>query len=265
MEQFEKLGWSREGVSAEDRASMFDSSVLYERWGVVIRMREQLHGGIPAKKELLRKWVESRTLDSGKIKADEQTDKQVAEEEARNEEAPAVPEEEDSWNRFHEDEKGLYIQTANVKALIRECLSVIGILQKKRGSKQILQHGLEVQPVGGRGSRLYLDRTAPDGREEKPIHVVGPQGPRNAIKRTDYVEGAQFGFEVWIKHTSPQETRHLGEAELKHALLLAQEDGLGADRSQGHGKFDVVWFEKIGTSDPAFHLKEAASKTKAKS
>ena len=95
-------------------------------------------------------------------------------------------------------------------------------------------------------ARVYLGRKEPDGQEEGPIHVQTAQGPRTAIKRVDYVEDVSLSFEVWTlkkqNNSDAEKKRHIGKEDLEKMLALAQENGLGADRSQGSGKFDVIEF-----------------------
>lgn len=77
--------------------------------------------------------------------------------------------------------------------------------------------------------------TKPDGNEEKPIHIMTALGPRTALKRFDYIEApARIKFSV----------RHLNDKIIDLELLKVFFDysswnGLGADRSQGNGLFDV--------------------------
>jgi CRISPR/Cas system CSM-associated protein Csm3 (group 7 of RAMP superfamily) len=126
---------------------------------------------------------------------------------------------------------------------MRECGSILGIFQKKRGSKQIYQHGMEIKGLENE-FRIYINDCEDPLREEKPIHVDTPQGKRNALKRTDhFIEGATLEFRIWILKTDPSETRHIGEKDTKLMLTLAQENGLGANRSQGSGKFEVIELE----------------------
>lgn len=213
---------------------MLDARELYDIFTVQIQMRDRLVGGTPRSKDMIRSWLEARTGHS-----DETTDEQEAEI------AAAIDAAEDScWTGFCGDERGLYLHTRNVKAMIKQCASVLGITKKKRGSKQILHEGAEVKAPDG-GDKLYLERQEPDGSEERPIHVMTARGPRNALKRVDYVNGARLAFEVWVLKTAAQETRHIGEKELTKILTFAQENGLGADRSIGYGKFDVIEFGKV--------------------
>lgn len=214
--------------------NQFDAKSLYDVYHVGIKMRGRLYGGTPRNKGLIEAWVKARTGCDDKI-TKEQVEAAldlVVDETA-----------EKSWVGFHGDDKGLFIAANNAKAMLKQSASMLGILKKKRGSKQIVSEGMEVKAVDGT-DRIYFDKTAPDGVDERPIHVQTAQGPRAALKRSDYVEGVEIMFSIWVLKTAPAETRHIGEQDLVQILTFSQENGLGADRSQGAGKFDVVMFEK---------------------
>lgn len=212
----------------------FDARALYDTYTVEIRLRGRLYGGTPKNKDLIEAWVKARTGHE-----DEQTSEQVkaAIEVLVDETA------EKSWSGFQGDDKGLFVAANNLKAMLKQSASMLAITVKKRGSRQILAEGMEVKAIGG-GERVYLGKASPDGFEERPIHVKTAQGPRTALKRIDYVEGISIAFEIWVLKTQPAETRHIGEKELVQILTFSQENGFGADRSQGAGKFDVLGFEK---------------------
>lgn len=218
---------------------ILDSRRLYDIYRVKLAMRDRLYGGIPRNKDLIKAWVEASTG-----YADEISEKLT--EEAKDKMVDNVAEK--SWIGFYRDEKkGLYLEARCVKAAIKQCASVLGITKQKRGSKQILHEGAEVKAMDG-GNRLWLGKQEADGIDERPIHVMTPQGPRTALKRGDYVEGVVLEFEIWVLTTAAQETRHIGEEQLRDILTLAQENGIGADRSQGKGKFDVVEFTKVNAA-----------------
>jgi len=228
---------------------LLDPRPLYDIYEVTCKLREKMYGGMSKDPEVIKAWVKATTGYD-----DELTAVQTAEalEVATEEKAEGM------WTGFPKDERGLFVWTRQVKALLRESAIVLGITKKKRGSREIVHHGFEVKGEGG-GSRVYLGGGGegggmgggvlgePDGADEGPIHVMTPRGPRTALKRQDYVEGRTFAFGVWILKTHPSETRHLGQVDVTQMLTFAQEDGLGASRSQGHGKFDVVRLDKVGT------------------
>jgi CRISPR/Cas system CSM-associated protein Csm4 (group 5 of RAMP superfamily) len=209
---------------------------LYDIYAVSIQFRHRIYGGVPKNKELIADWIKAKTG----------YDDEIAEGLTEAAKAQMIDEEsEKSWNGFFRDEeKGVYVECRQLKAALKQCASVLGVTKKKIGSKQILAEGGEIKSLDG-GDRLYLGKLEADGFEERPIHVMTAQGPRTALKRVDFVEGACLNFQVWVLQTEAQEKRHIGEDELVLILTMMQENGVGADRSQGGGKFDVVNFEKV--------------------
>jgi len=216
--------------------SRFDTREMYDRYRVQIAFRDRLCGGTPLNSELIRTWVDAKMAD-----APEEIRIRVAKEDA---ELVVNDVQERCWNGFFADEHGPLIQTRQVKAALKQSAKMLGITNDKRGSKQILAEGLEVFSVDG-GDRLHLGMKKATGTIERPIHVQTTQGPRAAFKRVDYATGVKLTFEIWVLKTAAQEKRHIGEDDLVKILTFAQNNGIGADRSQGEGKFDVVEFQRI--------------------
>lgn len=213
----------------------FDPRRLYDVYRVKVAVRDRVCGGMPKNKELIKTWVEATTG-----YADEKSEKLTQE----NAELVVNEVAEKSWNGFPEDERGLFIPARNVKAMLKQSASLLGVYKKKLGSKQVMAEGMEVKALDG-GDRIHLGKKKPDGTDEGAIHVMTAQGPRTALRRMDYVEKPVLEFEVWVLATASQEKRHVGEDELVEILTHAQENGMGASRSQGEGKWDCVEFQKV--------------------
>jgi hypothetical protein len=215
--------------------SRFNPIDLYVVYHVVIRLRRRLCGGMPRNKELIKGWIEAKTGHKDeKAKALAEADAELIVNEVA----------EKTWVGFPEDvELGLFMETRKIKAMLKQSASLLQITKKKLGSKQILAEGMEVKSVEG-SDRIYFGKKEPDGTDESPIHVKTPQGPRTALRRMDYMDQPTLKFDVWVLKTATQEKRHVGEDELVQILKHAQENGLGAARSQGEGKFDVIEFTK---------------------
>jgi hypothetical protein len=225
--------------SIEMTDERFSPARLYDRYRVKIAICDRICGGMPKNPDLIKTWVESTTGH-----ADEITEKLIQE----NAELVVNAVAEKCWNGFPEDPKhGLFIPCRNIKACLKQSAQLLGIYKKQRGSKQIMAEGMEVKAneFNGRTDRVYLGKKAPDGTDESAIHVMTAQGPRTALRRMDYVTQPEISFEIWVLKTATQETRHIGEEQLVEILTHAQENGLGASRSQGEGKFEVVEFQKI--------------------
>jgi len=230
-----------------------DDSALYDKWRISIKLRGRITGGIPKSEALFEDWIKARTKFNDSV-----TKQQVAEmrelykqtktvsAEATDLVDKAVEEkEEKSWVGFLADEQGLYLEARCVKAMFKECASLRDFFVKKKGTKQVMQHGtFLIRGLEGKADRVHLGRMTPDGTEERPIHVDGPQGPRTALKKVDYCVGCEMQFEVWIMKIPPQAIKHIGKADLISLLQLARNNGIGSDRSQGSGEFDVTAFEK---------------------
>ena len=216
----------------------FDPSRLYDKYRVTIRFRDRVCGGMPKNPNLLKGWIAATT---------EHTDEQTTQQEKEARDVLLQPTEEKSWNTFPEDERGLFLWARQIKALFKECATMLRVTTTKIGSKQIFQHGFEIKNVeeSAPADRIYLGTKTPTAYAENPIHVTTAQGPRSAIKRVDYVEHATVKFCIWVLRTATAEKRHVGETEIREMITFGQENGIGADRSQGHGKFDVIEFQKL--------------------
>jgi hypothetical protein len=219
----------------------FSPRRLYDVYSVRIRIREALHGGKPKDPALLESHIKRKTGFE-----DEATRKLIEQaEEGAPEPAPGDLDVtiEKSASRFLSDERGLYVETFQIKAMLRQSGSMLGLYKKKRGSKQVCAEGLEVRGLEHE-RRVYLGKSEPDGTREATVHAMTPKGPISGIKHTDYVGPVELAFEVWILKTAAAETRHVGKDDLVEILTFGQENGIGADRSQGFGKFDVIGFSK---------------------
>jgi hypothetical protein len=240
-------------MTSKPEANEWSPRGLYDIYRVEIRLRDKLCGGVPKNPELIAEWIKAKTGYD-----DKETEVQTRE----ALDALIDTETEKSWNGFPADkEKGLFVWARQMKALFKEAATMLRVTVDKRGSKQIFQHGFEIKALNGT-DRLYFDKSKPDGFDEGPIHVQTPQGPRTAIKRVDYVEQVGIVFEIWVLGTHAAETRHVSEETIKTMLRFAQENGLGADRSQGRGKFTVVSFECISKAEPRESQKKEESKLK---
>jgi hypothetical protein len=88
----------------------------------------------------------------------------------------------------------------------------------------------------------------PDGSEESPVHAMTPQGPISALKRVDYVETPTLTFTIRALKTplvTKAKDKIAPQAYVRTILEYCQDGGLGADRSQGYGKFLVEEFKVV--------------------
>lgn len=216
---------------------------LYKKYKVTIKLREKLLGGIPRSGKLIEGWLASREMSDIEDKTKTEVD--------------LVEDEKKAWTGFKTDDVGIYFETRCVKALIKEAASITGMYRQRRGLKQIFQHGMFVKAINDDkppSDKFYFDHVIParqdyikepDDHEEMCAHVIGPQGPRSILKRHDYVITPTLSFEIWVVDTDKKHRDLVDLDFLTFLLDYGQELGLGASRSQGFGKYDLVEIEEI--------------------
>ena len=212
---------------------------MWKYYDVTLKFRDRCYGGIPKNPEMIRGWLEA------KMGAGEETDALIVQTEG--EISAAVDEaEKESWCGFKSDPEngGLYIEGRQVKACLKESAN---ILREKLGISAFKARLAE--RVFVTESRIYLGKNEPDGSVERPIHVMTRTGPQTALKKADYVEKAEISFALKVVDSpmviGSSKDRVAPGAYLSVILELAQEMGLGADRSQENGKFDVIYFGEM--------------------
>lgn len=222
-------------------------SLEWNEYDVEIRFRDRLVGGIPIVPEGAERadayegWARGQDVEP-------EAAHELADKLASDPDMPVTTEDvEGLATGFRSDDVGIYIEARQVKALIREASQRLGIIKTVRGSRQVVQHDLHVRSRDG-DQKLYLDRDRADGTDVRPISVITRQGPRTAIKRFDYVTQGTLTFRIRVLAGGIGNDL-IGEARLRDILELGSELGLGADRSQGEGTFDVIAFDKLTTAD----------------
>lgn len=223
---------------------------LNDKWRVTLRFNARLVGGIPAVnlsngEEGVQKSRDLLTVWLRKAFADKMTEEEIEALAEQTFDQAYKDGEEESSTTFKADEAGLYIEGRQVKAMMKEAGGRLGMSRAVKGERKSLGPDLhEALHVDEDAIHLRRDGrpiAEPDGCEAKPIHVMTAKGPRTSIKRTAYVEKPEVTFTVRILNMVA-----LKEDDLQRILAFGQDLGLGADRSQGHGKFTVIGFERIG-------------------
>jgi hypothetical protein len=142
-------------------------------------------------------------------------------------------------------DNGLYLEGRQLKALLKECANIMRNSVpsgKKDGELGVaaLKSKMADQ-VFVEEEKVFLDRQRIDRTIQRAIHIPdGPRGPRNAIKVSDILDNVDVAFTVrrLRKGTVSEEALFL-------CLHFGEQNGLGADRSQGFGKFKVVSVDKL--------------------
>lgn len=153
---------------------------------------------------------------------------------------------------FKRDENGLFIESRQIKAGLREATNILFAGSRwgetKKGPKSWVAERVFIGP-----ERIYLG-VSPDGQDlsvgdmTQPVviaqeptnvelfvgHVTGPQGPRSTLTYYQYVERARIEFMVAVIQNDVIKDNW-------HKLWVAMEnEGFGALRSQDAGRFDTI-------------------------
>lgn len=170
---------------------------------------------------------------------------------------------------FKRDEQGLFIESRQIKAGLREATNILYAGKRwgdtKKGPKSWLAERVFVGP-----ERIHLGVPAPDGEvalEGFPAghqgtpeptnlelfvgHVNGPQGPRSTLTYYQYVERPRVTFLVATIQDD------VIANEWPRIWVALENLGFGALRSQDAGRFEVVeWAEvdpvPLSTLRPAY-------------
>jgi hypothetical protein len=221
-------------------------SVQWAEYNVEIRIRDRIIGGIPVipegedRADAYEKWARGQGVEEQDPSYPEPLHEALAD----DPEMPVTTEEVEGLETgFRKsDELGVYIEARQVKAMIRESAQRLGLIKDMRGMRQVIQHDLIVRAPDG-SQKLPLGIAEPSGKDSRPISVVTRQGPRTAIKRFEYATQPTIRFVVRVLRGGVAKDLFGGE-QLATVLEFGSELGLGADRSQGEGTFDVVSIEE---------------------
>jgi len=201
---------------------------------VVIQIREKLYAGKPASLKAADAMLKARGLDEFVAEAVD-----IVDPVERAAAAEEIAETAGLCEFSRRDNKpGIWIPSNNVKAGFKENHQVLGYRVAVRGSRGALAEGIFVAGIDGDSDWIYLGEK-PDGIDTSVTHSEGPKGPVTAIKRNEYVIRPKITFDVMIANAKAVADK-ISDDELADVLVHYGEHGLGANRSQGNGKFDVV-------------------------
>lgn len=216
---------------------------MFEEFAVTLRFTDQLRGGIPKSPDTIEGWLRARVNDEHRVDVLAAATKEEMGVTALDaEQIEALKK--SVWNGFKSDENGLYYEGRCCKAALKESANIIRTLTGITALKAKVSERFFVVE-----DRIYLGRMTSDGDEENFVHAMTPQGPISALKRCDYVKGVEITFtvrclnqpfELAKKGSDGEKGKVSNEEVLSLILQYASNIGMGSDRSQGHGKFEVV-------------------------
>lgn len=237
---------------------------IFSNYLVVLQFRRRLMGGIPKNPQLIEGWLRARAgidqqdevrrallrtlLELGAEVSPDMSMEQL------DEASKALAAERNTNGFKQEDSGGLYVESRIVKSMLKECIAVL--YPKERWGKTLKgPQGYAAERIVPAEEEIYLGRTEPDGIELHVAHLSGPKGPYSAVNYVEYVDRPRLEFTLKVLNR--------WEADIPANVWpeiweYAGEFGMGAMRSQGHGRFDCERFERISTADAAYRIPKEA-------
>lgn len=226
-------------MTTKSTYSPFDkyrSAAWPHRFTATIRVGT-LCGGVPNSSKVAEGWIRSKLEASDdvirQLVAETMATRSLEYDEAVNEAVSEL-----NVNGFKRDEKGLFIEGRQIKAAIKEAANVAvaaGKIDGKRwGATNKGLMGFVAEHVMVVDDRVYLDRTEPDGVNQRFVHTF--RG--SSISMEEYVEDVVLRFDVLSDWDFSEEFWAL-------VWLTGEQQGIGATRSQGFGRYVVEGWEKV--------------------
>lgn len=203
-------------------------------------------GGTPSDPKVAEGWLRTKLADKDDL-IREAVAEVMVERGVDAESAAEIVSANKHLNGFKRDDRGLYIDGRQLKACIKEAACIRWPAERwgptRKGTKSFFaEHVFVVE------DRLPLGVTEPTGIMQRFVHTFRGNG----IQYEEYVEDAKIGFTIITDHAFKAQ-------EWAMLWLTAEQQGLGASRSQGFGRFEVVQWDAsaVGEAGPELVILDA--------
>lgn len=236
---------------------IFDATAadVFVTYRARLRFRDRVVGGTPSNPKLIEGWLRAKmgvTQEQEVKNLTLQTLRDLGLEgdvfdgdEVRFETLAAASEaiaQKSNTTMFKRDAAGLYLESRAVKAMLKEAVAIMfpgsGPNPHRWGATKKGPRSATAEWVFVNPDHIHLSVQQPTGIDLSIGHITGPSGPRSTLDYYEYVEQATVEFTVMVL-----EDRVLSD-HWPRIWRYAQEMGLGAKRSQGFGRFDVLAWDR---------------------
>lgn len=197
---------------------------------------DRIAGGVPTNSNVAEAWIKTKLGGNNDDLIRQQVAETMAERGISAEEAAKIVDEAKHLNGFKRNADGLYIEGRQLKAAIKEaasCAVAVGKLPSRgwgatnKGSKAfVAEHICVVEDI------LPLGVKAPTGISQRFVSTHNGTG----IQYEEFCDGVDIDFTIITDHKFPDE-------QWAMLWLTGQEQGIGATRSQGYGRYTVTRWE----------------------
>lgn len=198
----------------------------------------RIAGGTPSDPKVAEGWLKTKLGAQSDALIQQQVAEVMVERGITAEEAVTEIDSLRHLNGFRRDEQGLYIEGRQLKAALKEAASVAAAAGKLplrswgKTNKGLL--GFISEHVCVVEDRLHLGVTEPSGVAQRFVHTFRGTG----IQYEEYVDDAKIEFTIITDY-------EFSEEQWAMILLTGEQQGIGATRSQGYGRYTVTSWEKV--------------------
>lgn len=213
----------------------FTDKAWPHRFHGTIRVKN-IAGGTPTDPKVAEGWLRTKLADKDDL-IREMVAQTMVDRGVTADEAAKLVDTNKHLNGFRRDEDGLYIEGRQLKAAIKEAASVarsVDKLKSRWGSTNKGVQGFVAEHIMVVEDKLHLGVTEPTG-----VLQSFPKNPRTGqtgIQYTEFIETAEFDFTVISDYAFTAE-------EWAMLWLTGEQQGVGASRSQGFGRYEVIKWE----------------------
>jgi hypothetical protein len=189
-------------------------------------------GGTPTDPKVAEGWLRTKLADKDDL-IREAVAEVMVERGVTADEATEIVSTNRHLNGFRRDENGLYLEGRCVKAAIKEAANVRWPKERwgpsRKGTLSFFAEHVFVQE-----DRIPLGVTEASGVNQRFVHTWRGSG----IQYEEYVTDAKLSITVATDHEFAEEQWAL-------LWLTGEQQGIGASRSQGYGRYEVTRWERI--------------------
>lgn len=198
----------------------------------------RIAGGTPTDPKVAEGWLRTKLGEQSDDIVRQQVAEVMLERGVAAEEAVELVNANRHLNGFKRDENGLHIEGRHLKAAIKEavsCAVAVGKLPSRgwgatnKGSKAfVAEHICVVE------DKLPLGLMEPTGIAQRFVHTHNGTG----IQYEEYCDDVDIDFTITTDHKFPEE-------QWAMLWLTGEQQGIGATRSQGYGRYTVTRWETV--------------------
>jgi hypothetical protein len=192
-----------------------DRGVRINSYVVTIKFIDDILGTVPKDKDIYKTYIASK---APKGESSEENAEDIEELEQKG------------WTGFFKDENGYYILNHMIFGFIKTWANILKDELDVKAFKSKIRDNCFVGP-----RKIYFNKFEVDGVNERPLRANTPVGEITALSRSDYFKaGTELEFFVTIIHN-----REFGIEEVTDVLNFGEFKGLGQNRNNGFGRFEV--------------------------